>query len=102
MSVADFHGCTPRQFRAIYAAWMAHEEQTERTRWHQVRWMGMCSLEPWMDRKGRQELSARLRFPWEAAEGEASAPPAPLTPEEREKRYRVAAQRYGLRLPGEK
>lgn len=88
MSLDDFCRCTPSEFRAIYDAWQLQQ----RSGWEQFRMLAMFIYAPY--NKKKQRASDVWPLPWDNERKEEER--EQLSREEREERYRKAAERYGL------
>ena len=92
MSIDDFERCTPFEFKKIYEIWMTKEDKREQRSWERIRWMGLCSLQPW-SKKTLKPTDIAV-FPWEIKK-EASDKNK-HSAKDIEMRYESAKKRYGL------
>jgi hypothetical protein len=83
MSYMDFCRCTPQEFFCIHKAFIAGEEEREKSEWERMRMLATITIQPHV--KGHIKPQKLLPFPWEKPKPK----PAPkISMEERAQRIK--------------
>lgn len=83
LSIDDFSALTPAQFDAIYAEWRSEQDNKNKGRWEQTRYLMWAILKPYSKKKTLKPTDI-LSFPWD----KTNKPKKKMTKAEREESLR--------------